>query len=168
MLTSLVQQGVYPDPLHGLNNLLIPDLAKKTWWYRVSFDTPAQWKGRAVHLTFNGINYHAQVWLNGKPLGEVNGAFIRGEFDATPALAASGPNVLAVHLWPQPHFWIGHEESVKAGAGGNGADGSFDGPTFFCSEGWDWIPTIRDRNTGIWQDVVLRATGPVTSAIRGS
>ena len=162
VLTTLVQQGVYPDPLHGLNNLLIPDLAKKTWWYRVAFDTPPQWKGRAVHLTFNGINYHAQVWLNGKQLGEVNGAFIRGEFDATPALAASGPNVLAVHLWPQPHFWIGHEESVKAGAGTNGADGSFDGPTFFCSEGWDWIPTIRDRNTGIWQDVVLRATGPVS------
>jgi hypothetical protein len=161
VLTSLVQQGVYPDPLHGLNNLLIPDLAKKTWWYRVQFATPKQWKDRSVHLTFNGINYHAQAWLNGRALGEISGAFIRGEFDATPALAATGSNVLAVRIWPQPHFWIGSEESVKEGAGSNGAEGSLDGPTFFCSEGWDWIPTIRDRNTGIWQDVVLRATGPV-------
>ena len=118
-------------------------------------------KKRAAHLTFNGINYHAQVWLNGHKLGTVSGAFIRGKFDATPALATTGPNVLAVRIWPQPHFWIGREESVKAGAGENGAEGSLDGPTFFCSEGWDWIPTIRDRNTGIWQTVVLRATGPV-------
>ena len=162
VLTTLVQQGVYPDPLHGLNNLLIPDLAKKTWWYRVKFATPEAWKGRTVHLTFNGINYHAQAWLNGHELGTVSGAFIRGEFDATPALSADGSNVLAVRIWPQPHFWVGDEESVKAGAGHNGAEGSFDGPTFFCSEGWDWIPTIRDRNTGISQDVVLHASGPVS------
>ncbi len=71
-------------------------------------------------------------------------------------------NVLLVRIWPQPHYWAGEEESVKAGPGNNGADGSFDGPTFFCSEGWDWIPTIRDRNTGIWQDVVLHPTGSVT------
>ncbi len=36
-----------------------------------------------------------------------------------------------------------------------------DGPTFAAAEGWDWIPGIRDRNTGIWQDVTLTATGPV-------
>ena len=162
VLTTLVQQGVYPDPLHGLNNLLIPDLAKKTWWYQVKFSTPEQWKGRTVHLTFNGTNYYSRVWLNGRELGSVSGALIRGEFDATPALAASGPNVLAVRVWPSPHFWIGREESVKAGTGENGAEGTMDGPSFFPSEGWDWIPTIRDRNTGIWQPVVLRATVPVT------
>jgi hypothetical protein len=37
----------------------------------------------------------------------------------------------------------------------------FDGPTFFCTEGWDWIPGIRDRVAGIWQDVVLHVGGPV-------
>ena len=36
-----------------------------------------------------------------------------------------------------------------------------DGPTFMATEGWDWIPAIRDRNTGLWQDVVLTATGQV-------
>ena len=30
-----------------------------------------------------------------------------------------------------------------------------DGPTFISSEGWDWVPGIRDRNIGIWQDVLL-------------
>ena len=33
-----------------------------------------------------------------------------------------------------------------------------DGPTFVATEGWDWVPAIRDRDTGIWQDVLLTAT----------
>ena len=37
-----------------------------------------------------------------------------------------------------------------------------DGPTFLATEGWDWIPAIRDRNSGIWQDVVLSASGDAT------
>jgi len=163
VLTTLVQQGVYPDPLHGLNNMLIPELANKSWWYRVEFPTPAAWKDRNVGLTFNGVNYHAEVWLNGRKLGAISGAFIRGQFDVASALAATGNNVLAVRVWPQPHFTPGGcgEESIKAGAGPNGTDGALDGPTFFCTDGWDWIPTIRDRCTGIWQDVVLHPTGAV-------
>ena len=41
VLTTLVDQGVYPDPYWGLNNLLIPDtLCRMDWWYRNSFDIP--------------------------------------------------------------------------------------------------------------------------------
>jgi Exo-beta-D-glucosaminidase Ig-fold domain/Glycosyl hydrolases family 2/Concanavalin A-like lectin/glucanases superfamily/Glycosyl hydrolases family 2, sugar binding domain/Glycosyl hydrolases family 2, TIM barrel domain len=162
-LTTLVQQGVFPDPLHGLNNMLIPDLATKSWWYRVEFHTPATWKNRNVGLTFKGINYHSEIWLNGRKLGNTSGAFIRGQFDVTPALATEGNNVLAVRVWPQPHY-NSHgcgDESIAAGAGPNGGDGTLDGPSFFCTDGWDWIPTIRDRCTGIWQDVVLHPTGSV-------
>ena len=36
-----------------------------------------------------------------------------------------------------------------------------DGPTFVATEGWDWIPAIRDRDTGIWQPVTLTASGGV-------
>lgn len=36
-----------------------------------------------------------------------------------------------------------------------------DGPTFISSEGWDWVPGIRDRNIGIWQDVHLRFTNGI-------
>ena len=162
VLTTLVQQGVYPDPRHGLNNLLIPDdLARKSWWYRIQFPTPKNWDGRSVNLTFNGINYHAEAWLNGKPLGKITGAFIRGSYDVAPLLKPGGTNVLAARVWPQPHNGAAHEESPRAGVGPNGCDGVLDGPTFFCTEGWDWIPTVRDRCTGIWQDVVLHPTGPV-------
>lgn len=164
VLTTLVQQGIHPDPLHGLNNLVIPDeLSRRNWWYRTTFATPAAWDGRAVQLIFHGINYHAEVWLNGKALGTVTGAFIRGVFDATPALApAGGVNALAVRIRPQPHGGAAQEESQLAGPGPNGGDGCLDGPTFFCTEGWDWIPTIRDRCTGIWQDVELRPVGGLT------
>jgi len=164
-LTTLVQQGVYPDPTHGLNNALIPDLATKSWWYRVEFPTNAAWKNRNLELLFKGINFHAEVWLNGRPLGQLTGAFIRGRFDATPLLSAKGNNVLAVRVWPQPHYSQGTgESSVKLGPGNNGADALLDGPTFFCTEGWDWNPTARDRCTGIWQDVLLVPSGPVTVA----
>jgi hypothetical protein len=162
-LTTLVNQGVYPEPTHGLNNRLIPDLATKSWWYRVEFPTAHTWKSQTIELLFKGINYRAEAWLNGKRLGEICGAFIRGPFDITSVLSASGDNVLAVRVWPQPHYTQGTgEASVKFGTGGNGCDALLDGPAFFCTEGWDWIPTTRDRCTGIWQDVLVRPVGPVT------
>jgi hypothetical protein len=159
-LTTLVDQGVYPDPLHGRNNLSIPDdLARRNWWYRVPVAVPAAAANRSVWLTFNGINYHAEAWLNGIRLGEMTGAFTRGTFDVTAALRKDGANILAVRVWPPPHPGHPHEQSFLAGDGPNGGDQTFDGPTFFCTEGWDWIPGIRDRCTGIWQDVVLRHSG---------
>lgn len=162
-LTTLVQQGVYPEPTHGLNNVLIPDLATKSWWYRVEFPTSQQWQKKNLELLFKGINYHGEIWLNGKYVGEMTGAFVRGQFDITPLLASKGNNVLAVRVWPQPHYTQGlGEASVKEGPGGNGSDGLLDGPTFFCTEGWDWLPTIKDRCTGIWQDVELIPSGAVT------
>ncbi|HEV2486056.1 MAG TPA: LamG-like jellyroll fold domain-containing protein [Terracidiphilus sp.] len=162
VLTTLVQQGVYPDPLQGLNNLLIPDsLARKSWWYRTEFATPPDWRGRNVRLTFNGINYHADIWLNGRKLGSTTGAFIRGSYDVAMELAGDRKNVLAVRVWPQPHSGVAHDDSPRAGSGPNGTECVMDGPTFFCAERWGWIPTIRDRCTGVWQDVVLHPTGSV-------
>ena len=70
-------------------------------------------------------------------------------------------NALAVRISPPPHPGIPHEQSIKAGPGENGGLMVLDGPTFMATEGWDWIPAIRDRDTGIWQDVILTATGEV-------
>ena len=162
-LTTLVQQGVYPEPTHGLNNVLIPDLATKSWWYRVEFPTSEAWQKRNIELLLKGINYHAEIWLNGRYLGDMTGAFLRRRFDMTSKLVSKGNNVLAVRVWPQPHYTQGlGEASVKGGPGSNGSDGMLDGPTFFCTEGWDWLPTIKDRCTGIWQDVEIFPSGPVT------
>ena len=162
VLTTLVDRGVYPDPDYGLNNLAIPEtLNKQAYWYRTEFHPPASLKGRRFSITLHGINYAAAVWLNGKPLGDVRGAFMRGEFDVSGLVVPGRPNALAVRVSPPPHPGIPHEESVKAGPGPNGGIMCLDGPTFFCTEGWDWIPGVRDRATGIWQEVTLKATGPV-------
>ena len=42
--------------------------------------------------------------------------------------------------------------------GENGGSMEIDGPTFLATEGWDWIPAIRDRNTGLWQPVTLKVS----------
>ncbi len=162
VLTTMIDRGIYPDPDYGLNNLAIPEsLAHQDYWYRVEFKTPVEARGRRLTLTFEGVNYAAEVWMNGKRLGGFTGAFLRGTFDVTGAVTATGLNALAVRVAPPPHPGIAHEQSLKAGPGENGGMEVLDGPTFAAAEGWDWIPGIRDRETGIWQDVTLTATGPV-------
>ena len=158
-LTTLIANGVYPDPDYGLNNLAIPEsLSRQDYWYRSHFSVPPDLAGRQLTLTFNGINYDAEVWLNGARLGHIRGAFMRGIFDVSSIVKSGSENVLAVRVSPPPHPGISHEQSVAAGPGQNGGNLAIDGPTFIATEGWDWIPGIRDRNTGIWQDVELSAS----------
>ena len=162
VLRTLVDQGVYPDPYYGLNNLSIPeDLCRKDWWYRCSFDLSEEMLAKeSLELLFGGINYKADIWFNGQKLGSIAGAFIRGRFDIT-GLAGT-ENSLAVHIYPPANPGIPHEQSPRSGGGKNGGALCLDGPTFICSEGWDWMPGVRDRNIGIWQEVQLIATDGVT------
>ncbi len=162
VLTTLIDRGVYPDPDYGLNNMAIPEsLARQDYWYRAQFVAPEAMTGKRVTLVFDGINYAAEVWLNGARLGDIRGAFIRGVFDVTRQLLPGRANALAVRVSPPPHPGIPSEESIAYGPGENGGSMAIDGPTFIDTEGWDWIPGIRDRDTGIWQDVTLQASGPV-------
>src|ERR1700749_2627525 len=115
---ALVEDKVYPDPFYGMNlrlmpgcsypighnfaNLPMPDDSpyNKPWWYRTEFQVPAADRGQRLWLHFDGINYAANVWLNGHKIadaGEVAGAFRRYEFDVTDA-ARVGRNALAVEV----------------------------------------------------------------------
>lgn len=162
VLTTLVEQGIYPDPYYGLNNMFIPDtLCRMDWWYRNVFECPEIMHNEKLYLLFNGINYQAEVYLNGKKLGNINGAFIRGEFEITSLINKKGKNILAVHILPPNNPGIPHEQSMIAGQGLNGGVLSIDGATFISSMGWDWIPGIRDRNIGIWQDVRIKAVNQI-------
>ena len=159
VLTTLVDRGVYPDPYYGLNNMAIPEsLARQDYWYRTSFDVPAEAANRRLTLVFGGVNYASEVWVNGRRVGGTIGAFVRGQFDIE---VLKGENVVAVRVSPPPHPGIPHEQSIRGGVGENGGQMAIDGPTFVAAEGWDWIPGIRDRNTGLWQPVELKATGNV-------
>jgi beta-galactosidase/beta-glucuronidase len=159
VLQTLIDRGVYPDPSRGLNNLAIPErLARQHYWYRTRIDLPPLAAGRSRTLLFKGINYAAEIWLNGERIGDIKGAFIRGRYDVTAKLRP-GANYLAVRISPPPHPGIPHEESIAAGPGENGGRVALDGPTFAASEGWDWIPGVRDREAGLWQGVELVETG---------
>lgn len=164
VLTTLVNNHVYPEPLYGENNRpdKIPEsLCRTSYWYRAVFEVPKSFAGKKVWLNFDGINYSADVWVNGQSAGTIRGAFTRGIFDISSMVTAGQQAALAVLIHPPPHPGVSHEHTLPNGMGPNGGEDAIDGPTFLCSMGWDWIPAIRDRDSGIWQKVFLTATGPV-------
>ena len=164
VLTSLVNNHVYPEPLYGENNRpeKIPEtLARTSYWYRTLIEIPKDYKGQRIWLNFDGINYSAVVWVNGGQVGTVRGAFLRGVFDITSHVKPGTRAVVAVLVSPQPHPGVSHEHTLRDGLGRNGGESAIDGPTFLSTIGWDWLPAIRDRDTGIWQKVFLSASGPV-------
>ena len=74
VLTTLVNNKVYPEPLYGENMRQIPESLNKTsYWYRTTITVPAAYKGRHVWLHFAGINYSAEIWVNGHQGGATKG-----------------------------------------------------------------------------------------------
>ena len=162
VLTTLVNGGVYPEPLYGENMRSIPESLNKTsYWYRTTFLVAKTYRHRLIWLHFGGINYSAQIWVNGHEAGTMRGAFMRGDFDITEFVTPGRSAVLAVLVSPQPHPGVPHEHTVALGVGQNGGETAIDGPTFLSTIGWDWLPAVRDRDTGIWLPVTLDSTGPV-------
>jgi len=164
VLTSMVNAGVYPEPLYGENNResIIPESLNKTsYWYRTVFTVPKSWARRQVWLHFDGANFSSEVWVNGTQAGTIQGAFIRGRFDITKLVTPGETAVLAVKVAPQPHPGVPHEHTIANGVGKNGGITAIDGPAFLSTIGWDWLNAMRDRDTGLWQKVWLSASGPV-------
>jgi len=161
VLTSYLNVGAIPDPNFGENQLQISDsFFYSDFWYRTEFTAPANAK-QAAWLTFDGINWKAEVFLNGEKLGRIEGGFMRGRFDVTGKLIAGHVNALAVRIEKNATPGSVHQKTL-ASAGKNGGGLGADNPTFHASAGWDWIPTIRGRNTGIWGAVYLTTSGAVT------
>lgn len=176
VLNTLVHNKVYPEPYFGLNNAresnLIPDITEAgadfyTYWFRTEFELPAAFAGKQALMRFDGINYRAEVWLNGTRLGEMAGMFCRGFFNITEAVHGTGPNALAVLVRPVDvpgGFRNKFKEARAAGENRNGGDGKIGkNVTMLMSVGWDFTFSdgIRDRNTGIWKDIVLYAVDSV-------
>ncbi|MGH7623943.1 MAG: glycoside hydrolase family 2 protein, partial [Gemmatimonadaceae bacterium] len=109
------------------------------WWYRTTFKTPSGTHGRRETLGFDGINYRANIWLNGHRLADssqIAGTYRRYEFDVTDALSSRNANVLAVEIFaPTPPdlqtTWV------------------------------DWNPSPPDKDMGLWQPVWLSTSGDV-------
>jgi exo-1,4-beta-D-glucosaminidase len=156
VIAALVADHTVPDPYIGTNILKLAGYSDRYdfsnaempegspyrcgWWYRTEFTTSAGSEGQIPWLHFDGINYRADIWLNGKKLADsrqVAGAFRAYEFNVEDRLLADEKNVLAVEVFAPtvndlPITW------------------------------WDWSPTPPDKDMGIWKDVYLTASGPVS------
>ena len=162
VLTSYFNIGAIPDPNYGDNQLLISDsFFYADFWYRNQFTAPPPAPGRHSWLNFGGINWKADVYLNGENLGRIDGGFMRGRFDVSKLIHADGVNTLAVRVYKNATPGSVKQKTFDNPDKNGGALGA-DNPTFHASIGWDWIPTIRGRNSGIWNKVYLSSTGPVS------
>jgi len=131
---TLVEDRVYPDPLVDKNLRLIPGCSypiganfsnlpmpddspfRVSWWYRTQFRLPANYRGKNVWLNFEGVNFRANIWLNGQQLAtsdQIAGTFRTHELNIRNAVRAGALNTLAVAVFPfQPDDlggpgWIG-------------------------------------------------------------
>jgi len=162
VLTSYLNVGAIPDPNFGQNQLYVSDsYFYADFWYRREFETPALEKHEKAWLNFDGINWKADVYLNGEHLGRIDGGFMRGRFDVTDKLLPGKMNALAVRIEKNATPGSCKQKTYESTGKNGGALGA-DNPTYHASIGWDWIPTIRGRNTGIWGDVFVTVTGAVT------
>ncbi|HEY6806533.1 MAG TPA: glycoside hydrolase family 2 protein [Pyrinomonadaceae bacterium] len=155
---TLVDDKVYAEPFYDQNLRQIPGCSypiganfsnldmpadspfRSSWWYRTQFHLPASYVGKNVWLHFEGINFRANVWLNGKQIATTNdiaGTFRTYELNIKDAARIGGLNTLAVEVLPQQVDDLGW--------------------TFV-----DWNPMPPDKNMGIYRDVFIDTSGPVT------
>ena len=157
VVAALVKHHVYSDPDFGMNLRQIPGTTYPiggnfsnismppdspfgmSWWYRKEFVLPASDQGKTIWLNFHGINYRANVWLNGKQIANSNdmaGAWRTWEFNVTQAAQPGKTNVLAVQVYAPT------ENDLAI--------------TFV-----DWNPAPPDKNMGLWRGVDIATSGPV-------
>jgi len=141
VLGTLVQNNVYRDIFLGRNLEKVPtEPFAVSWWYRKEFTVPVSPGPAVIRLEFDGINYRANIWLNGKKVADastVYGPYRRFAIDVTADVKTTEKNVLAVEVIPP-----------QKGE-----------PTI----GWvDWNPAPPDNAMGLFRPVRVRSTGPVS------
>ena len=140
VLAALVKNKVYKDIYFADRLKRLPTEAfKVSWWYRTEFLCPPAAGRDAVELEFDGINYSANVWLNGTKIADardVYGAFRRFRIDVSGTVKLNGSNALAVEVFPA-------------------------GPGALTMGFVDWNPRPPDGNLGLWRPVRVRRTGDV-------
>lgn len=165
VLQILQEDGLYPDLYFGKNlrEKVPQNLYKHDWWYRTKFIAPVS---GFYTLQFPGINYRAEIWLNGNKIAdnkEVVGMYVAHEFNVTQWVKKGAENVLAIRVTP--------EQKVQNVNGVELADSWFDWINWKYlgynarpdEQGHGSITSfVPDRNAGIWKPVYLRLTGQVS------
>ncbi len=164
VLTSYLNLGAVPDPYYADQRFQVSDafFTANDFWYRDTLTVPASYTGRRVWLNFDGINWKADIFVNGTSVGHIAGAFIRGRFDITALVKPGQTCAVAVLIHKVAHPGEKIKQKSLTYCPPNGGILGLDSPTFVASLGWNWIPTIPGRNIGIWNDVSLSSTGAVS------
>ncbi len=171
VLTSLIKNSVFSDPYFDYNFLNIPDISTAgrdyyTYWYRLPFLVPDTMKGKTIWLNLRGINYTAEIYLNGNVVSPgYKGMFLRRAFDITDFVTNSDTNYLAIKIYPPDHPGIPSLAIMgkDAGSFSNGGNGEIGRDvTMQYTLGWDWTRPIPDRNTGIWDKIYLISTSSIS------
>jgi exo-1,4-beta-D-glucosaminidase len=140
VLASLVKNNIYSNIFFGDNLKHIPqNQFAGSWWYRKEFSVPAE-GSKTVRLKFDGINFYANIWLNGNLIAgkeTVYGAYRQPEYDITGYINRNDKNILAVEVFPPL-------------------------PSDFTVGFVDWNPTPPDKNMGIFRQVKLLLSGDVS------
>ena len=161
VLSSYINLGAVPEPNYADNIFHISDsYFWSDFWYRNEFEIAEGFMDGKTWLEFDGINWKAEIYLNGQYLGRIDGAFTRGRFDISKT-ARPGRNTLAVRIIKNRNAGSVKEKNEND-TGRNGGMLGYDNPTFHASIGWDWISTVRGRNIGIWNDVRVVSEGLVS------
>ncbi len=161
VLANYLAAGAVPDPLYADHQLQISESwFTADFWYRKNFIVPGEFQGRKIFLNFNGINWKAEVYVNGQHAGNINGAFTRAAFDVTDMVTPGKTSGLAVLIRKNDNPGDVTEQHLNDPDGNGGIIG-LDSPTYVSAIGWNWLPTIRGRNTGITDNVYLSTTGKI-------
>ena len=159
VLTSYLDDGAVPDPFYSDNNTQISEsYFLSDFIYKGIL--PYDGSGEKVWLDFGGINWKADVSLNGQYLGKIEGAFTDARFDVS-GIVKRGDNEVEVYIHRPDHPGSNKADNLARCARNGGKLGS-DNPTFHATVGWDWMPSVHDRNIGIWRDVTFAESGVVT------
>jgi beta-mannosidase len=114
--------------------------------HRRRFEAPVPVEGRRAWLTFDGLFYQGDVWLDGSYLGDTEGYFFPHTFEVTDALRDRSEHLLAVEVTCAPQ----RDRTAKRNLTG-------------VFQHWDCLDP--DWNPGgIWRPVQLTETGPVRIA----
>lgn len=161
VLTSYLNVGAIPDPYYGDWDYQISEFfAYTNWWYRNELELPASYEGKRLWLNFEGINYRAIVYVNGKSAGTIDGAFARGKFDITSLAAPGKKNCIAVLIKPVPKPDKMFAKPIEGYV--YPMEYPKNEPTILEADSWDWLPTIHDRDTGLINHITLTTSGDVT------
>ena len=140
VLGTLVNNGIYKDPYFGMNLKEIPTKQfEQPWIYRTEFDIDEIELSKIAILQINGINYKANIWLNGVQVIDESilyGAYRQFQFDVSSFLN-QGKNILVVEVIPPK-------------------------PGDFTIGFVDWNPSPPDKNLGIFREVYLKFNGGVS------